>query len=1181
MSTRQALLIGVPEYAFRPELRLPVVAQDIADVQRALEACNYHVRTLGIENPADATRNAIRRAIREACSGAAAESTLLILFTGHGIHHQGRDLLIPYDGDLEDDPADSLVSADLSDVVSGSPAATIVFFIDACREGVHWHRKAAEMVAWSSSEHCSRTGKGFATVFGCSRGQVSQYTGGSGGYSLFSRALATVLAPAHSARTLGEIVDAAQQELDRLVVQHNKRRQVLTWKGEQEVGLGLLQRVITDHLPESEDDSEDRQWGVAIRNSRLWTAIEAEEPEGLRSVLREMCGTVADRTHRMSLRAAAALPGDAWRDEAYQIRLLEQLEQLIYHGGITLTAGETSLVLISALVHEAIYSEALRELAAHSPLRLHFNTQSDDIRALIFNVPSRENHPMAKRFRLSQNSKPRLLRTAARLSRLGAAGQKRSEAIIAWMMHEFIAREPSLWRCIPGSLLTGLDSLPAAPDTYAVLITEILNSARLLELSRCVGCDPARVARPDSIRPLQAIAVVVGGGCRLEIREQLIAYLLAIAGWMALDSRNMPELVPSHLGADSAFNASDLVRTLRRARWQSLGSGRQLVVQCEHPAIDYALRDHVHRASDALEFVRGQTLSVSHLAPLGSLPTRLTADGVGPSRLSDGRESYELPHVSFTLDPDEIRELLMGQQLYSNPDLAIRELYQNALDACRYAAARIEYLKRRNDCPSEIKDWQGSIVFRSGRGKDGRQYLECIDNGVGMGKEELAGCFARAGRRFRDLPEFLEEQEQWFGCEPPIRMYPNSRFGIGVFSYFMLADDIEVETVRLDRHGGLGRRFVAQMSAGGGLFRIQDQGDSSTPGTKVRLYLKDARKPGFVSKTLAMYLFIAEYTTTVFDGKKRKCWKAGVPGDGESRALGVSPTKNEDIWWGRAGGGAILADGIRIGLTHAADSPKKLSLFDSLRWIYDIGVIVNLRGDNFPVLTVDRRSALKLDADWIRSVVLENLPAVLDSQCLSIGQLWLIQHHFPKDTRLAASRLVIASIEDSVYVAAKKFVEHEEYWFHLSALPKVLARMPHVRVDRLGVDKRDLAIFLVTILLIVEEDRRDRFRSIERALRHCGWIKRGPFQSYQLAKGNQILALYDLLKRAGALEAFSSRLRAWISEGFDPHPVLAGILLPVDSITYRLYRKKLRQYRRRQLIARVVGWVTKRTKKDW
>ncbi|MFJ6623388.1 hypothetical protein ACIQOW_38210 [Kitasatospora sp. NPDC091335] len=148
------------------------------------------------------------------------------------------------------------------------------------------------------------------------------------------------------------------------------------------------------------------------------------------------------------------------------------------------------------------------------------------------------------------------------------------------------------------------------------------------------------------------------------------------------------------------------------------------------------------------------------------------------------------------MDERRVRSLLMGVELYRDRDLAVRELYQNALDACRYRRARTEYLDRTSSLASYTYD--GRIEFRQGVDENGRAYLECQDNGVGMGEEELRGVFSNAGARFAEQLDVKLERAEWRKVDPPVELYPNSRFGIGVLSYFMLADEIRVNTCRLD-----------------------------------------------------------------------------------------------------------------------------------------------------------------------------------------------------------------------------------------------------------------------------------------------------------------------------------------------------------------------------------------------
>jgi hypothetical protein len=63
-----------------------------------------------------------------------------------------------------------------------------------------------------------------------------------------------------------------------------------------------------------------------------------------------------------------------------------------------------------------------------------------------------------------------------------------------------------------------------------------------------------------------------------------------------------------------------------------------------------------------------------------------------------------------------------------------------------------------------------------------------------------------------------------------VRVHPNSRFGIGVLSYFMLAEEITVETCRLGPDGSLGERLRVSIAGPGSLFRVRSLGPGHRAG---------------------------------------------------------------------------------------------------------------------------------------------------------------------------------------------------------------------------------------------------------------------------------------------------------------------------------------------------------------
>ena len=143
MASRRALLVGVPEYDSDAITNLSIVRNDVNTLHAALESSQFSVCSVGLKDKSETTRSKILQKIRSYCRQARDEETLLLYFSGHGLHHNGKDYLIPSDATLDDAEAieEYLVTIDFGNVFDQSQAKTILFFTDACREGVELYEK--------------------------------------------------------------------------------------------------------------------------------------------------------------------------------------------------------------------------------------------------------------------------------------------------------------------------------------------------------------------------------------------------------------------------------------------------------------------------------------------------------------------------------------------------------------------------------------------------------------------------------------------------------------------------------------------------------------------------------------------------------------------------------------------------------------------------------------------------------------------------------------------------------------------------------------------------------------------------------------------------------------------------------------------------------------------------------
>jgi molecular chaperone HtpG len=156
---------------------------------------------------------------------------------------------------------------------------------------------------------------------------------------------------------------------------------------------------------------------------------------------------------------------------------------------------------------------------------------------------------------------------------------------------------------------------------------------------------------------------------------------------------------------------------------------------------------------------------------------------------------------AFQVDLRGIVDLL-SQHLYSGPEVYIRELLQNAVDASTAAG---------------VSD---PIVVSAVRSPAGEVVVEVRDAGIGLTVEEVHEFLSTIGSSSK-RPEMFELPTDFLG-----------RFGIGLLSCFLVADEIVVVTS--SRRGGPGLRWSGRSD---GSYTLIELGPEDAPpvGTTVRL----------------------------------------------------------------------------------------------------------------------------------------------------------------------------------------------------------------------------------------------------------------------------------------------------------------------------------------------------------
>ncbi|MDX8035505.1 hypothetical protein SK803_35310 [Lentzea sp. BCCO 10_0856] len=647
------------------------------------------------------------------------------------------------------------------------------------------------------------------------------------------------------------------------------------------------------------------------------------------------------------------LDEDPWFDRTFAERFAERVRwviDLVLPGEeLELTAAEVALLVAFPHLHQAFWAQEAEKVLRHGL------------------------DPAVGAFRKAEGTTDFSSFAAEHgtLHRRGArAGNTDAAAGIGWwLFHRWLVQRSDCYHT---------DNIAALlPAELPSPLNSVFSPARLMELLRVVQIDSAFLRRADRTTKLKPVVRVAGGTARQQtVREQLIGYLLVFAHRTAIDPTMLSRVVVNHVGIRDGLVPEEALASIMAVEWNG-NRTLTLCTSCGHPATALALRAQAAMVDSVLtEIVEVVEEESVWLAPLKAMPVHAAADGVV---LAAGAE-HGLPPSAlghrFRLAEDRIQELLMGEQLYGTPELAIRELYQNALDACRYRDARTAYLTKTIGTPSS---WSGRISFRQGADDHGRKFVECADNGIGMGDRELVDVFSRAGVRFADMPEYVEEQADW--AEEGIESFPNSRFGIGVLSYFMLADEITVTTCRLDREGNPGRRLEVHIAGPGALFRVRDLGEGVEAGTVVRLWLRQTDTPLHCTELLRRILWLSDYEVTSDDMSGRQTWDPhqlstmapvgsdALADDARRTASRVVPTRDGKVWWCNTNG-AVLADGIWAGT----------GLF---------GAVVNLARHDMPRLTIDRKSIIDIDHARVEELMRAAIPALLEAERSPLSHRWL------------------------------------------------------------------------------------------------------------------------------------------------------------------------------------------------
>lgn len=235
-------------------------------------------------------------------------------------------------------------------------------------------------------------------------------------------------------------------------------------------------------------------------------------------------------------------------------------------------------------------------------------------------------------------------------------------------------------------------------------------------------------------------------------------------------------------------------------------------IHCRHAGIHKALKRHETRVNDLLHQANTR---VSPRFLYSDIIFEIEADGYTPL------------DMKFSVDSTAAMTLLTGNRLYSDKRVFLRELVQNAVDACNLR--RIFDKSYTPRISVEFDPGFKTITFR--------------DNGIGMDRQWIEKYFLKIGISFYRSGDMktLHRSRGDFNFI--------SKFGIGFLSSFMAADKVVIKTRKRNA-----RALQITISSLREYFDVRFASRDCPGGTEVTLHLNQAHAN--FSRTMAHVCFL-------------------------------------------------------------------------------------------------------------------------------------------------------------------------------------------------------------------------------------------------------------------------------------------------------------------------------------
>lgn len=260
--------------------------------------------------------------------------------------------------------------------------------------------------------------------------------------------------------------------------------------------------------------------------------------------------------------------------------------------------------------------------------------------------------------------------------------------------------------------------------------------------------------------------------------------------------------IHSERAAEQLLHLKTLVSPISRGEWKKHNSIVEINQAHEDPEAIYVDAE----PNDAISYQELKKLfrdiqyeldlSWSLLGEVYGRYDQLNKLGITIRRIRSSLDSYEefienkkpkyIPKVlRFKTADSEMMELLIVPLYGDNPEVGIRELIQNSIDAC--SELNDSKVKKGLDIQGN-SDFDVCVSLYDHEDNGGELVIE--DYGIGMTIDVIEKYFLNIGASFRNSDRWKKEHE----TDGHSNVYRTGRFGIGLLAAYLLGDELEVVT---------------------------------------------------------------------------------------------------------------------------------------------------------------------------------------------------------------------------------------------------------------------------------------------------------------------------------------------------------------------------------------------------